>query len=417
MSLPLYAELQGCADLDDLRTKRHTEGHAGLWFERFYNRYPASYTNTKTGENDFKEWLGEFNALAGDRVLLEAVTERQVGLVSALQGQIAVFKSPWHYVSGMGYPHPFENGFNWHASLGVPYLPGSGLKGMVRSWIEAWAYDSEDEAGQRQRKERLLDWFGSESKDPPEDGTLHTGKVIFFDALPVSPVRLSADIMTPHMGDWYAKGAEIRDITKDAAMVPADWHSPNPIYFLSAQEPVFLVSIAPRDEVVAQDVDLSEVMACITEAFEWLGAGAKTAVGYGQFERDEALTAAYLKSHWEREQAQKIEQEQAMALSGLSGLARELIQFGQQANWENKDTFLRQGENDIESWLERLAAEPHPAAVSYLRELFERHFAEPDLLSDPGATAGKKNKPVFKPRARALGERFLEVEKLSKQKD
>lgn len=411
MSLPLYAELQGCADLDVLRTKRHTEGHTGLWFERFYNRYPADYSNTKVGENDFREWLGEFNALAGECELLDAATERQVGLVGALQGQFAVFKSPWHFVNGMGYPHPLENGFNWHASLGVPYLPGSGVKGMVRSWVETWAFDAEDKAAQQQKKERLLDWFGSESKDPSEDGSLHTGKVIFFDALPIAPVRLSTDIMTPHMGDWYAKGGEIQDVTRDADKVPADWHSPNPIYFLSAKEPVFLVSIAPRDEVVAQEVDLAEVMQCVEDAFEWLGAGAKTAVGYGQFERDEALTAAYLDSYKEREQAHKVEQEQSAALSGLSGVARELIQFSQQANWEDKNAFLRQGENDIESWLEKLANEPHPAAVSHLRILFEQHFAKPDLLSDPGATSGKKNKPVFKPRAQALAKLFLEIER------
>lgn len=410
MALPLYQELQNCQELAHLKDREHATGHAGLWFERFYDRYQHDFTDTKDGEGAFLSWLKDFQHKAGDADMLDAALERQMMLVAGLGGDSAVFKSSWHYVSGMGYPHPLENGFNWHPVWGVPYLPASGLKGLVRSWVEAWEFADDNTEEQQAKQKCLLDWFGSVSKDP-DDSAAHTGKVIFFDAIPLRPVMLTTDIMTPHMGDWYAKGGDIRDVNRDADKIPADWHSPNPIYFLSAKEPAFMVSVAPRNALVADDVDMTLVMQCVSDALEWLGAGAKTAVGYGQFERDDEWTAQRKEKQQQQLEQQKTEQQQAAALSGLSGVARELIQFSQHENWEDKNAFLRIGENDIESWLEKLAEEPDPAAVGHLRELFELHFAKPSLLSDPGATAGKKNKPVFKPRARALGERFLEIEK------
>ena len=414
MALPLYQELQGCQGLADLKKNQHALGHAGLWFERFYDRYQAGFGKTKSNDNDFREWLADFQHKAGEGELLDAALQRQALLVGALAGDSAVFKSPWHFISGMGYPHPLENGFNWHPVWGVPYLPGSGLKGLVRSWVEAWEYeDCTDENQQKAKQRQLLDWFGSVDKKPDDKAKAQTGKVIFFDAIPLRPVMLTTDIMTPHMGKWYAQGGDIADVSREPEKVPADWHSPKPIYFLSAKEPAFMVSVAPRDAVVADEIDLDEVMRCVACAFEWLGAGAKTAVGYGQFERDDVWTQRRKDALLAQQESLALEKAQTQALSGLEGVALALMQYSQQANWEDdKNAFLGQGDDNLESWLERLAAEPHPAAVSHLRALFEVHFAKPDLLSDPTAVTGKKNKPVFKARAQALAKRFLEIEGL-----
>lgn len=417
MALPLYQALQDCQGLADLRKNQHAQGHAGLWFERFYDRYQPGFGKTKSNDNDFREWLADFQGKAGEAELLDAALQRQAALVNALAGDFAVFKSPWHFVSGMGYPHPLENGFNWHPVWGVPYLPGAGVKGLVRSWVEAWEYeDCEDKDRQDAKKAQLLDWFGSVDKKPESPVEAQTGKVIFFDAIPLRPVMLTTDIMTPHMGKWYAQGGDITDVSREPEKVPADWHSPEPVYFLSAKEPAFMVSVAPRDEVVAAEIDLDEVMRCVGCAFEWLGAGAKTAVGYGQFEYDEAWTQRRKAALLAQQESLALQQVQAQALSGLEGVTKALMQHSQQANWEgDKHAFLAQGEGNLESWLEQLADEPHPAAVSHLRMLFELHFAKPDLLSDPLAVTGKKNKPVFKARAQALAKRFLEIEALSEE--
>lgn len=300
-NLPLYREVRENPPIHD---PRKPQGHSGLWFERFYDRYHPEFTDTKNDDDAFKDWLKTFDHRSGESELLDGAIERQALLIGALGGQFAVFKSDWHFVSGMGYPHPLENGFNWHPVWGVPYLSGASLKGLVRAWVEAWEF--EDNAA-KERKEKLRHWFGSESKDGDDANSQNTGEVIFFDAIPMQPVNLTADIMTPHMGDWYAKGGEISDVSRDADKIPADWHSPKPIYFLSAREPTFLVSVAPRNEQVAANIDLDEVMECVALALEWLGAGAKTAVGYGQMRIDKRASRSL--NHAIKEKAYRAEVE------------------------------------------------------------------------------------------------------------
>lgn len=406
MGLPLYREVREQAPVHD---PRKPAGHAGLWFQRFYDRYKADFSNAKVNDNAFREWLAGFHHLAGDADLLDTAILRQSLLVSQLGGEMAVFRCPWHFVSGMGNEHPIENGFNWHPVWGAPYLPGSGLKGLVRAWVEAWRFNAEDAEETRLKQQRLLDWFGSVSKTPEDESDAQTGKVIFFDAIPLRPVRLATDIMTPHMGEWYAQGEKIQDVQRDADKLPADWHSPNPIYFLSAKEPVFLVSVAPRNELVSAEIDLDEVMQCVADALDWLGAGAKTAVGYGQFLRDDAETAKHHEAMKKRITELQQQREQADALKGLSGVALELMQHSQKTHWaQNKDAFVRPGEVDV--WMEKLAGEPHLKAVRHLRELFEAHY--PGLLDDPDKMNVKKKKPehLFKDRPRALAKQFLAIE-------
>ncbi|WP_308874025.1 hypothetical protein [Thiothrix subterranea] len=138
-----------------------------------------------------------------------------------------------------------------------------------------------------------------------------------------------------------------------------------------------------------------------------VGAGAKTAVGYGQFTLDEAATATHQKQQRQQIEATKQQQAQAAALLGLSGVALELLQHSQKAKWQSdKNAFSKQGE--LEYWLGKLKAEPHPVAVAHLRELFQVHF--PGLLDNPKKLEGKKQKPAFSPRQQGLAETLLGIE-------
>jgi CRISPR-associated protein Cmr6 len=57
----------------------------------------------------------------------------------------------------LGNPHPVEKGFLWHPTLGTPSLPGSGVKGLVRAWVEAWMpFD-----GYQARLDTFFRYFGS----------------------------------------------------------------------------------------------------------------------------------------------------------------------------------------------------------------------------------------------------------------
>ena len=398
MALPTYQAVHNYPPKQDAK---NPSGNCGLWFERFYDRYKYDFSETKESDASFSDWLKDFDHVSGYSELLDSVIQRQSHLVNSLGGASAIFKTDWHFVTGMGNPHPLENGFNWHPVLGVPYLSGSSIKGLVRSWVESWQFE---DGPIQEKAKRLLDWFGSVSKNSVTEP--ETGKVMFFDAIPFKPVRLSSDIMTPHMGKWYADGGKFEELgsADKPDVIPGDWHSPKPIHFLAAKEPVFLFSFAVRNELFADEVDLDEVMQCLTDALEWLGVGAKTAVGYGQFYRDEKATQSLQKELDERLEALAVSVEKNAQLKGLSGIALELTQYVQEAGWrENKDAFTKP--NDVEGWLEKLEADVNEQAILLMCELVDIHF--PGLFTNPDKTSGKKKKPAFNQRQKDIAGRLL----------
>lgn len=274
MAAPLY---QG------LNMPQKCQGHYGLWFERFFNQY--SPHNWEFADNTQKsKWLQEFHhQTVGHKEALANHAQAQTLLSQTLAGKALTFKAQGHFVTGMGNPHPVENGFAWHPTLGVPYLTGAAVKGLVRAYI-----DNHLDVPLADKKKLLLAWFGSTSKDPTDkDYEAQAGALIFFDAIPTEPVRLGVDVMTPHMGDWYAKGAKEPN---QAATVPADWHDPVPITFLVAHKITLLFSFALRQTAPeAKSIQLSDVAYVLEQALQYAGAGAKTATGYGQMQSLEAL--------------------------------------------------------------------------------------------------------------------------------
>lgn len=284
MATPLYANHKAPTRLDKTA---NANAHAGLWYERFFNGYAAGFTALENKDESKKNWIHTVCGNVGDRQLLDEAIRRRKALLGALEGIACVFRTRWHFASGLGSPHPVENGFAWHPTLGVPYLGGSAVKGIVRAFVEQW-----DDSPKAVARERLRFWFGSEDKQPEEleHGT-PAGAFIFFDALPIEPPALAADIMTPHMGKWYAEGGEIQHLgEKDR--IPADWHAPVPVPFLVVEKGAFLFGIAPRPGLPADDAtrarnDLPQVFRTLQAALEWIGAGAKTAVGYGRMKGSE----------------------------------------------------------------------------------------------------------------------------------
>ncbi|WP_347259233.1 type III-B CRISPR module RAMP protein Cmr6, partial [Methylocaldum sp.] len=127
-----------------------------------------------------------------------------------------------------------------------------------------------------------------------EEVAERSGWFSFFDAVPIGAVKLGADVMTPHCGDWYGEGDDIRAINDepDPDVVPADWHSPVPVPFLVVKQASFLFGVAVREGLPDRDLEdaksaLPQVMEILKDALQWAGAGAKTAVGYGRMEPDE----------------------------------------------------------------------------------------------------------------------------------
>ncbi len=263
------------------------DGHHGLWYDRFFNQYNKRWQVYKEGEapeikEGKREWIRSVEGQVGDKHALKNATLRLATLCKSQGGEFDIFTASWHFVTGLGNAHPIENGFLWHPTLGVPYIPGAAVKGLIRAWLEG-------EWEEPRNNEKLHRWFGSEDKDPEKcKNDNEAGAFVFFDALPLEPVTLKADVMTPHMNKWYEKGGDdpLDDPLVDPEVTPADWHNPVPIPFLVADKPKFMFAVAPRTGKKSKD--LPKLMAMFADALAYLGAGAKTAVGYGHMpERDE----------------------------------------------------------------------------------------------------------------------------------
>lgn len=289
MPLPLYRGLQA-------PEKSQNSMHIGLWFERFFSGYQTDFT--EVDKDARSAWLKDCaRTQLGDSVQLRNKA-LQMRLLARSQGGDARVLHSEQFVSGLGNPHPLENGFLWHPTLGLPYLPGSAVKGLVRALVET-AYDGTDKA------QILLRWFGTEKKG---DVAEHSGEFIFLDAVPVKPCDLHVEVMTPHMGQWYAKGQKT-PLAADTQ--PGDWHSPVPISYLVARNLSLQFAIMPR--AGADSAALTDLWQALETALDWLGAGAKTALGFGQFRIDaaaeEKLASAAAKRQQALQQAARLAQE------------------------------------------------------------------------------------------------------------
>lgn len=235
-------------------------GHPGLWYDKFCDKWSDDWHLKTVGDNDSPKlsWINTLiarvNADKGSSgKLLADYARRLFDLVAGRGGASMVATSQSRFVTGLGRSHPVENGFAWHPTLGAPYLPGSSLKGLTRAW--ALSEHSRDEV------DRILGVPG------------RTGSVAFLDAVPVKPVTLEADVLTPHYANW------------DQERLPGDWRSPVPVPFLvTAPGLSMLFGIIPISRSGRDDVATAREW--LVSALDEYGAGAKTALGYGQFRVD-----------------------------------------------------------------------------------------------------------------------------------
>jgi len=225
---------------------------------------------------------GQSNAggapVRGDGGLCRALCERRSAAFRALRQRIAgvelAIRNISPFVTGIGQPHPLENGFAFLKPYGTPFLSASGIKGAVRAACKAvW-----DEARPKEARELLRHYFGSEDKDPRVEQ--ERGALVFLDMWPEVEDWQDAfrlDVVNPHYGPYYSD---------KQADVPADWHSPVPSYFLTLRADLrwrLRVLYAPADPRKQRRSWGEDVAAGVTRALTREGFGGKKAWGYGLF--------------------------------------------------------------------------------------------------------------------------------------
>jgi CRISPR-associated protein Cmr6 len=247
---------------------------------------------------------------------LEALRRRQTLLLDAVpkEARLSITaQSTAPFATGLGMEHPLENGFAFLNPYGLPYLPGSSIKGVLRRAAQDLAGEASNEDRKGWSEQAITALFGLESEDRSKEHS--RGALTFWDALP-NPAKgsLGMEVMTPHYGDYY-KGESL----------PHDAGQPNPIVFLVVPPgSEFTFHITCDAARLPQDLTASWqtlMRAALEHAFEWLGFGAKTAVGYGAMAIDEAAMAQAEKERDERSaeaERRRAAAEQQARLASLS---------------------------------------------------------------------------------------------------
>ena len=173
------------------------------------------------------------------------------------------------FATGLGNEHPIENGFAFLTPYGLPYLAGSGVKGILRRAMQELIEDGEEGFS----PDAVDALFGPEEVNQPEDAK--RGALDFWDVFP-SPAggKLVVEIMTPHYGKYY-QGDE----------APHDSGAPVPVSFLAvpakSQFDFHVVCHPSRLPEKLKSQWRALLDRAFQHAFEWVGFGAKTSVGYG----------------------------------------------------------------------------------------------------------------------------------------
>lgn len=231
-------------------------------------------------KNEFDAVLNEVCELgASSKAQIAALRTRQQSLIGqyGASGYRISTVSTAPFATGLGNEHPIENGFAFLTPYGLPYLAGSGVKGILRRAMQELQQDGEEGFS-----DVAIDaLFGPENISQPEDAC--RGALDFWDVFP-NPAggKLVVEIMTPHFGKYY-RGED----------APHESGAPVPVSFLAvpakSQFDFYVVCQPGRLPDALQTTWRGLLNRAFGHAFEWVGFGAKTSVGYGAMA---ALSAA-----------------------------------------------------------------------------------------------------------------------------
>ena len=403
---------------------------------------------------------------------MKALADRQAKLFQDLSkhGLELIAKSVAPFTTGLGNEHPLENGFAFLNPYGLPYLPGSGVKGVVRRAAEELAHRDFFENDSGWTLPAIWHLFGFERwpkpKDEPnqaawaewvdgfpvrpEELEAYLGRVLdsrsashvelknkilsapnplralvcerqlhvrgaldFWDVVPQVPrsVNLRAEIMTPHQSHYY----QPKEKKHAGSVAPHDSGKPTPISFLTVPPGSGFTFRVHCDrhrlarcsrQLSAGDGWRELLHSAFEHAFEWLGFGAKTTVGYGTMELDPRIREAQRRrqeeeaAHREREQAERAEiarrKAEQDAFDALPESEKRLRQARQSLRHfqagSKHDLNLR---NEVKHQANRLTEEApgwsDAAAKRNAAELLEQVY-ESIGWHEPGAKAARRKK-------------------------
>ncbi|MCL6569495.1 MAG: hypothetical protein K6T35_11630 [Meiothermus silvanus] len=181
--------------------------HAGLALQRYLKEHDNSHVSVRellehiaksrvleVYKQAFERWKGALEQHGA--VFLEATTRTPLAI-------------------GLGNSSPLENGLAIHHTFGVPYLPGSALKGLLRLAAERFGLSEPEKAV-------LL----GEGPAPKQKKPGNAAYLVYWDGWMHhdSSQPFQIDVITVHHPDYYSTRGQVW---------PTDFDDPNPVAFLS----------------------------------------------------------------------------------------------------------------------------------------------------------------------------------------
>jgi CRISPR type III-B/RAMP module RAMP protein Cmr6 len=207
-------------------------------------------------------------------------------------------------------PTPLELGFCLHHTYGLPYLPGTGLKGLARAAMRRSLFGVPEaelasspkhtvpepvqrevpEPGKRNDRDPMDELFGKGG----DKGW--AGKVDFLDGIPLENTLLELEVMSPHHAKYY----------QGQSGIPHDCEDPIPLPFLRiAPGSCFEIALVARGNLADEGAEsaLRDAEKYLLQGLEEMGLGAKTSSGYGLFQRAASASVSSTREQAGRESA------------------------------------------------------------------------------------------------------------------
>jgi CRISPR-associated protein Cmr6 len=251
-----------------------------------------------------KSIIEEFYNKFKERVKKQKESLKKIGYEDIFSSKL---KTAYRLVVGLGSGSVFETSLTLHHIFGIPYIPASALKGVVRSvsfWEIAKSEMKKNENFNIEEFQKKL-YDENISNSDTEEIIIHKilfgtqefkGLLIFLDSYPENNNFdiFELDVMTPHYQEYYTQ-----------TQTPGDWENPNPITFLTVKKGIpfeFNVLIdkhrlqeIEKNKIIPKNVIeklknyeylKNKVKRWLELALKEFGVGAKTRLGYGIFQEN-----------------------------------------------------------------------------------------------------------------------------------
>ena len=208
------------------------------------------------------------------------------------------FKLKNKMIVGIGETTAGEVGMIFDYTTGMPYIPASSIKGVVRNiylknFVKKLLNDNNlqkkfgkkdnfeiDKIEENAEETKIYLIFGGDKKTFKIEKNIYDkeetymGSVIFFDAYPIEKPKLGIDIINVHYQDYY----------RDGEKAPKDNMNPSIIKFLTVSGGTeFKFRYAINLNNIKEQSIIKDFEESFIEALTDHGIGAKTNLGYGIF--------------------------------------------------------------------------------------------------------------------------------------